>query len=80
MASIWSVRVQKYECRIPKSKKSSTAKDAPDNKVIKRRHSSIQDQGLCQVRINVSRPVDGSAVTIQRIDEYSHTHDIKESF
>ena len=75
-----TVRVQKYECRLRKSKKSSTTRGAPDNKVIKRRHSSIRDQGLCQVRIKVSRPVDGSAVTIERLDEYTHTHDIEESF
>ena len=74
------VRVQKYECRLRKSKKSSTAKSASDNKVIKRRHSSIREQGICQVRIKVSRPVDGSAVTIERMDEYTHTHDIEESF
>ena len=73
-----TVRVQKYECRLRKSKKSSTTKD--DNKVTKRRHSSIRDQGLCQVRIKVSRPVDGSAVTSERMDEYTHTHDIEESF
>lgn len=75
-----TVRVQKYECRLRKSKSSSTARDASSDKVIKRKHSSIRDHGLCQVRIKVSRPVDGSAVTIERIDECTHTHDIEESF
>lgn len=76
-----TVRVQKYECRLRKSK-SSSSKDASQasDKVIKRKHSSIRDHGLYQVRIKVSRPVDGSAVTIERIDECTHTHDIEESF
>ena len=56
-----TVRVQKYECRLRKSKKSSTARVADsDGKVIKRRHSSIRDSDLCNVRIKVSRPVDGT--------------------
>ena len=75
-----TVRVQKYECRLRKSKKSNTTRDAPDGKVIKRRHSSIRDQGICNVRIKVSRLVDGSAVTIEHLDEHTHTHDIEESF
>ena len=48
-------------------------------KVIKRRCSSIRDPGLCEVHIKVSRLVDGS-VTIERLDEHTHTHDIEESF
>ena len=79
-----TVHVQKYECRLRKSKTSSTAQlqytTGTGNKVLKRRHSSIRDQHPYHVRIKVSRPVDGTAVTIQRLDEHTHTHDIKESF
>ena len=75
-----TVRVQKYECRLRKSKKSSTTQDGNVNKVIKRWHASIREQGLCHVRIKVSRPVDGTAVTIERLDDHTHTHDIEESF
>ena len=75
-----TIRVQKYECRLRKSSKSGTAKVAPDGKIIKRRHSSIRDKDLCHVQIKVSRPVDGSAVTIERFNEHSHSHDIEESF
>jgi len=75
-----TVRVQKHECRLRKSKKSSTTQDGNANKVIKRRHTSIREQGLCHVRIKVSRPVDGTAVTIERLDDHTHTHDIEESF
>ena len=72
-----TIRVQKYECRLRKSKKSSTC---DDSKVVKRRHTSIRDKHLCHVRIKVSRPVDGTAVVIERLDEHTHTHDIEESF
>ena len=74
------LKVQKYECRLRKSAKSGTTKRAPEDKVIKRRHSSIRDKGICNVRMKVSRLVDGSSVTIERLDSYVHTHDIEESF
>ena len=60
-------------------RESNTSQDA-DGKVIKRRCSSIRDPGLCEVHIKVSRLVDGSTVTIERLDEHTHTHDIEESF
>jgi len=75
-----TVRVQKYECRLRKSKKSGTARDATDGKVIKRRNSSVRDSHLCHVRIKVSRLVHGTTVTVERLDEHTHTHDIEESF
>ncbi|KAF8458932.1 hypothetical protein BGX38DRAFT_1325934 [Terfezia claveryi] len=50
-----TVRVQKYECRLRKSRKSSVAQVADTD-------------------------VDGTAVTIERLDEHTHTHDIEESF
>ena len=56
-----------------------TTQDA-DGKVIKRRHSSIRDTHLCNVRIKVSRPVDDTVVIIERLDEHTHTHHIEESF
>ncbi|KAF8428713.1 hypothetical protein EV426DRAFT_711386 [Tirmania nivea] len=49
-------------------------------KLCKRRHSSIRTQDLCHVRIKVTRPVDGTTVTIERLDEHTHNHDIEESF
>ncbi|KAF8424878.1 hypothetical protein EV426DRAFT_597610 [Tirmania nivea] len=60
-----TVRVQKYECRLRKSSKSSTAKVATEGKIVKRRNSSIRDKNLCHVRIKVSRPVDGIDITIR---------------
>ncbi|KAF8416903.1 hypothetical protein BGX38DRAFT_1335203 [Terfezia claveryi] len=48
--------------------------------VIKRRQSSIRNANLCNVRIKVSRLVDGTTVTVEHLDEHTHTHDIEESF
>ncbi|KAF8414676.1 hypothetical protein EV426DRAFT_671625 [Tirmania nivea] len=50
------------------------------DKIIKRQHSSIWDKHLCHIQIKVSKPVDGTAVTIERLDSHIHTHDIEESF
>jgi len=35
---------------------------------------------LRNVRIRVSRPVDGTVVIIERLDEHTHTYDIEKSF
>jgi len=40
----------------------------------------MRDTDLCNVRTKVSRPVDGTSVTVERLDEHIHTHDIEESF
>jgi len=39
----------------------------------------IGDTDLCNVRIKVSRPVDGTSVTVERLDEHIHTHDTEYS-
>ena len=44
-----TMRVQKYECRLRKSTKPSTAKVASEGKVIKRRNTSIRNKHLCHV-------------------------------
>ena len=73
-----TVRFQKYECRLRNSKKPGTY--TSDSKMLKRWHSSIGDQYLCDVRIKVSRTIDASNIVIERIDDHTHTHDIEESF
>ena len=45
-----TVRIQKYECRLWKHKKSSTTQDT-DSKVIKRQDSSIWDAQLGNIWI-----------------------------
>ncbi|KAF8418738.1 hypothetical protein EV426DRAFT_574717 [Tirmania nivea] len=79
-----TVRVQKYECRLRKSKKSSMARVADsDGKVIKHRQSSIRNADLCNVRIKDSRPVDAyelidqlnlddNTVQSQRMEEWAN--------
>ena len=59
-----------------------TAKVDSEGKIIKRWNSSIHGKDLCHIQIKVSRPDDGTAVTIKRLNEYIHTHDIdsEESF
>ena len=59
-----TIRVQKYKCRLCKSKKSG-AYNATDSKFLKSQYTSICDQYLCQVRIKVSCPVDGLTVVIE---------------
>lgn len=36
----------------------------------------IHDKGLCDVQIKVARPIDDSAVTVERMNEHTYTHDI----
>ena len=74
------VRVKTYECRLRKSKKSNATREVSEGRGVKRRHSSVRNPGLCNVRMEVSRPVDGSPVTIERLDEHTHLHDIEENF
>ena len=46
---------------------------AIEGKIIKWRNSSILDKHYYHVRIRVPRPIDGSVVTIERLDEYTYT-------
>ena len=75
-----TICVQTYECRLRKSIKSSTAKVAEESKIIKWRHNSVRDKHLCHVQIKVSRPVDGTAITIERLNEHTLFHDVEECF
>jgi hypothetical protein len=70
-----TVEVQKYECRLRKSQKSSTARPATDEKKIKRRHSSIRIAGQCEVQIKVTRSLIESVgvVTIERTREQAYS-------
>ena len=60
--------------------KSGTARIAPKGKTVKQRSSWGRDEHRCYARIKVSRHVDGTAVTIERLDKHTHTHDTEESF
>jgi hypothetical protein len=74
-----TTKVQKYECRLRKSKQSGTRK--PDTGNIKRRRTSVRESDLCHLRMKVTRSLEGEQlVTVERLDEHLHTHDIEESF
>jgi hypothetical protein len=74
------VEVQKYECRLCKSKKNGKAHPPKtiDNGGIKNRHSrTIRDNGQCDVRIN-SRSI-SATVTIERMHENTHSYSLERS-
>ena len=67
------LRIQKYECGLHKSSKSSNAKVA-EGKVIKSRHSSIRHRDLCHVQTKVSKQKGGSAGTIEQLNQHTHMY------
>jgi hypothetical protein len=80
-------KVSKYECRLRKSRKSSTVRPMDDGKQIKRRHgSSARESHQCQVRIRIVRTLTLNAsdselqATVSREDKHEHLHSIEDSF
>ena len=72
------LEVQKYECRLRKSKKGG--KPPPTAGVKKCYGATIRVPGLCVVRIKTSRTVSAPiTITIQRLDEYEHRHTLERS-
>ena len=73
------VVVQKYECRLRKSKIGS--KPPPPKDGVKKRYgSTVQQPGLCQVRIKITRTVaDPVSITIERMDDEVHQHSLARS-
>lgn len=72
------LEVQKYECRLRKSKKGTKA--PPKAGVKKRYGTAIREPGLCDVRIKVTRTVSTPiTITIQRLDENEHRHTLERS-
>jgi hypothetical protein len=79
-----TVEVQKYECRLRKSKK--TGKAPPPKTIgnggIKKRHGRTgREKGQCNVRIKTTRTLEAfpPTVTIERLDENKHSHTIEQS-
>ena len=65
----------------PEEQKPSTSQPNTNEKTIKRWHSCVRSRGLCQVRMKISRLVEGRrTATVQLLDEHIHTHDIEVSF
>ena len=73
------VVVQKYECRLRKSKKGG--KGPPEKEGVKKKYSAtVRQPGLCQVRMKITRTVAAPVtVTIQRLDGEEHQHDLERS-
>jgi len=71
------VLVQKYECRLRKSKKGGKAPPAREG-VKKKYSATIRRPGLCQVRMKITRTVAAPVtVTIERLDSEEHHHDLE---
>ena len=69
------VEVQKYECRLRKSKTGSRPPPLKDG-VKKRYGTTVRQPGLCQGYAYLAEPV---VVTIERMDEEQHQHDLDRS-
>ena len=71
------VQVQKYECRLRKSKKGGK----PPARGVKKCYSkTVRVPGLCDVRIKTTRTVSAPiTITIQRLDEHEHRHTLERS-
>jgi len=73
------VVVQKYECRLRKSKKGGRAAPLKEG-ARKRYNTKVRPPGLCQVRIKITRTVAAPvAVTLERLDAEEHQHDLARS-
>jgi len=71
------VVVQKYECRLRKSKKGGKARPAREG-VKKKYSATVRQPGLCQVRMKITRTVAAPVtVTIQRLDGEERQHDLE---
>jgi hypothetical protein len=75
-----TIEGQKYECRLRASKIPATARSNTEGK-INRRQSSVRDRDQCDVRMKIMRDVaPPHTVTIERLDEHEHTHDLEAGF
>lgn len=75
-----AIQVEHGECRLKKSRKSSSSVQ-PDGNPIKRRTSSVRDKDQCQVTVKLTRQLIGPhpTVTLERKTEHLHTHDFETS-
>ena len=74
------LEVQKYECRLRKSKKGGKPPPGPAGGVKKCYAKTVRVPGLCGVRIKIARTVSAPiTITIQRLDEHEHSHTLERS-
>ena len=76
-----AVQVEHGECRLKKSRRSSSSQPRVDDNPIKRRTSSIRDKDQCLVTVKLTRQLTGlrPIVTLERKTEHYHTHDFETS-
>ena len=81
-----TIEVEHGECRLKKSRKSSSTMVRPGNTThhdseIKRRNSSIREKDQCLVTVKLTRQITGSnpTVTLERKDD-QHSHPLETSF
>jgi hypothetical protein len=72
-----TIQVSKGECRLRKSRKSSTAKEVTLSG--KRRNRAFK-QGTCNLGIRIDKFLDEGIVKIRRMNDETHTHDLETSF
>lgn len=72
-----TVQVSKGECRLRKSRKSSTAKETT---VSGKRRNRAHKQGSCNLGIRIDKFLEEGIVKIRRMNDDMHTHDIETSF
>ena len=78
-----TIQVQHYECRLQKSKKTST--NVNEGRVVKPQMTAVQIKNLgCQARMKITRTIlSGSEpvmVFLERKDDAAHKHSIEEAF
>ena len=75
----WHDTGSKVRVSSSKKLKSSTARFNTEDKTIKRRHITVRDKHLSCSNEDISFS-GRQTVTIERLDEHLHDHDIEESF
>jgi len=77
-----TISVEHGECRLKKSRKSSSAKPPSNDSEIKRRNSTVRQKDRCLVTVKLTRQLTGPTptVTLERKDDHKHLHDLETSF
>lgn len=80
-----AIRVQHYECRLRKSKKTGTNISRKDGRVVKPRSTEARVKDLCQVQMKITHTIPESSsepvkVVVERKTSAAHTHSLDEIF
>ena len=79
-----TIRVQHYECRLRKSKKTGTNVSRKEGRVVKPRITEVRVKDLCQVQMKITHTIPTSSepvtVLLERKTVAVHTHSVDEIF